>query len=452
MKSLRSRITAVSTIVLVVVLAVASFVIVQLVDQQLRSDLRAQNQETLRTIADQIAGGADPALLALPVGSDGTEFIIETVDGEYVNSTVLTFDQAEDLGIDSFDVEELPEVLDGVFSTDEGEIFLPMSSALADSTEAISPNGETWVISALSTTEVIDRNVGQVRSVLWVVIPVLALLFGGLVWLLTGRVLRPVDAMTRKVSEITSDTLHERLVEPDVSDEIGRLASTLNSMLDRLDRGAKLQQQFVSDASHELRSPLTLLMGEAELAASTGDPTRIAAANQLVIEQSHRMSTLIDDLLHLARTGESLLHSVDIDIDDVLRTLAAQQPGDIDTTAVSPARIRGDLSGISRLVRNLLDNATRHARSQVLVTSTASATAVTLTVEDDGPGVPVADRSRVFERFARLDEARSRADGGTGLGLAIAHAIVEAHDGSIAVDDSALGGARFVVTLPVVSS
>jgi signal transduction histidine kinase len=438
--------------VLVVVLAAASMLIVRLVDQQLSNDLRQQNQATLASIAERITDGVDPRALQLPAGTDGTEFIVETLDGQYVNSTQLSVGELEALEFDLAALEELPDFFDEDFiitiDAFPEVVIVDSQDFEIESIDAVAANGETFVVSALTTSVVIDRNVDQVRSVLWLVIPALAVFFGLLIWLLTGRVLRPVDAMTRKAARISTETLHERLDQPGTSDEIDRLAATLNSMLDRLDQGATLQKQFVSDASHELRSPLTVLLGEAELARSSNNPEQLAATNELVIAQAGRMNQLIDDLLHLARTGEAIPDRVDVDVDDVLRREAKQQPRPIDTSGVEPARVRGDLRGIDRVVRNLLDNACRHAASAIRVTSTTNDEFAQLTVEDDGPGVPAGDRDRIFERFARLDEARNRTAGGTGLGLAIVKAIVDVHNGTITVDESPLGGARFSVQLP----
>lgn len=449
MTSLRSRITVLATIVLVVVLAVAALVIVALVDRQLTNDLAAQNDETLDEVAAAIEAGTPPVAIRLPLGTDGTEFVITDAFGEFVQSTIVVFDSSETIPVDisedgvvfapppGFVDEELPWFVEDI------------STWEATERTAVAPNGDGYVIAALTPNTIVDRNVRQVRSVLGLVIPALAAVFAALIWFLTGRMLRPVAQMTERANSIRTDTLHERLTEPGTDDEIDRLAVTLNSMLDRLDAGAKQQRDFVSDASHELQSPLTVMIGEAELAGASGDPIRLAEANERVIEQGRRLTSLIDDLLALARSGEAALRRIELDLDDVIRDEAGLQSRPIDTSRVDHVRMTGDLGALSRLIRNLLDNAARYADDEIVVAASAVGSTVTVTVDDDGPGVPADQRRRVFERFGRADESRARATGGTGLGLAISQAIVEAHGGEIVVGDSPLGGARLRVTLPV---
>ena len=435
MKSLRSRITLLSTIALVAVLIGAAVLIVNLVESQLRNELAEQNEATLAEIAQSIESDVDPLLISLPIGTDGTEFLIETTDGRFVNSTVVV---TIDPGL------EFDSVEDAIFF----EQFEDRSTWDLTERLATAPSGASYVVTAFTPTTVVDRSVGQVRSVLWLVIPGLALLFAAGIWFTTGRVLQPVSAMTAKANQISADTLHERLAEPDTGDEIAELAGTLNSMLDRLDAAARRQRQFVSDASHELQSPLTVMIGEAELASSSTDPDAHRLANDEVVKHGKRLSTLLDDLLQLARSDEAPLNRVEIDLDDILIEQARRQARDVDTSAVAPVRIHGDPSSLSRLFRNLLDNATAYAETSIKVTCASSPEGAVVFVDDDGPGIPSEQRETVFERFTRLDPSRTRSTGGAGLGLAISHAITTAHGGTISVEDSPLGGTRVRVTLP----
>ena len=443
--SLRGRITLASTGILVVVLAVSAVLIVRLVDRQLRNDLAAQNDETLTDIANRINAGEDPARIRLPLATDGTEFIVIGPGGDSVNSTIV-FGGAEAPLVRAGSEDGL---LGGTIL--EETIFdIEFDEFSSESRTANTPDGAEFLVQALNPNSIVDRSVAQVTSVLWVVIPSLALVFSLLVWILTGRLLRPVDLLTSKAQHIGTGTLHERLEEPGTKDEIDRLAKTLNSMLDRLDRGAKAQQQFVSDASHELQSPLTVVLGEAQLAAA--DPTyeRLVAANTIVIEHCERMTALIRDLLDLARADETEMRRSEIDVDDLVRTEARLHPAIVDTRLVKPARMIGHAGSISRLARNLIDNASRYGGSTIEVACTLDPEHgwIELIVDDDGPGIPPEHRNLVFERFGRVDAARHRNTGGTGLGLAMAKAIVEAHDGSITVADAPIGGARFIINLP----
>ncbi|MEO1059773.1 MAG: HAMP domain-containing sensor histidine kinase [Actinomycetota bacterium] len=457
MRSLRARITLLATVALVLVLATAAIVIVVLVERQLSNDLAAQNEATLAQVSAAIAGGQDPATIRLPLGTDGTEFVI-TNDGRFVQATlvVVTEDVLEpELTADDVIVFDPGFPFASLDATDPfvgGVVFVEdvLDQRFWDvtSTTAVAPDGEEYLVEAFTPTRVVDRSVDQVRAVLWIVIPALAVLFALLVWFLTGRTLRPVALMTDRANRIRSDTLHERLAEPGTDDEIGRLAATLNSMLERLDRGAQQQRRFVSDASHELKSPLTVMVGEAELAAGSRDVERLAEANERVVERGRNLTALIDDLLALARSDEAAFRRSEVDLDDVVRQQARLQPRDVDTSGVEPVRLDADGAALSRLVRNLLDNAARHANEAVAVTLTADADGAVLVVDDDGPGIAEHERDRVFERFARADEARTRATGGTGLGLAIVQAIAHGHGGTVEISTAPIGGARFTVRLP----
>jgi signal transduction histidine kinase len=173
----------------------------------------------------------------------------------------------------------------------------------------------------------------------------------------------------------------------------------------------------------------------------------------VVLEEQERLSGLVDDMLLLARIDEGQPSvGTEIDLDDIVfAETSRSNPAVIDVIGVGPVRVRGDERQLTRLARNLVDNAVRHARQQIVVTLVAEDGCALLVVEDDGPGVPEGDRDRVFERFFRLEDARSRDEGGAGLGLALVAGVAAAHGGSVAVTGSSLGGARFEVQLPVVA-
>ena len=308
-----------------------------------------------------------------------------------------------------------------------------------------------------SPTDDIDESIAALRLTLAVAIPVVTAVLAGLIWWLVGRTLRPVEAIRRQVAGITGTNLHRRVPEPDGNDEIARLARTMNAMLDRVERASASQQRFVADASHELRSPLTRIRSELEVDLAhpgTADP---GATHHSVLEEVEQMQRLVDDLLVLARHDNrpsmpavtSVVDLDDIVLDEIHRHPDA--PVEIDTRAVSAAQVSGNPAHLARLIRNLLDNAIRHARTTVTVTLFEHEAMAILTITDDGPGIPTADHERVFERFTRLDFARTTADGGSGLGLAIARAIVTDHQGTIAFDPHHQPGARLVVHLPTVT-
>jgi signal transduction histidine kinase len=272
-------------------------------------------------------------------------------------------------------------------------------------------------------------------------------------WVVSGKALEPVEAIRLEVEGISANELHRRVPEPRTEDEIGRLARTMNAMLDRLDGAADRQRRFVADASHEFRSPLTAIRSRLEVDLAHPHDADWQATEREVLDDTIRLQHLVHDLLALAASDamarDSSAHEP-VDLDEIVlsesRRLRSRTAHRVDTAEVSGAQLLGDAEALRRAVRNLLENAARHARSAVAVTLEESESSVTLTIADDGPGIPPDQRGRIFERFTRLDDGRSRDAGGTGLGLAITHDIVVLHGGTIRVDNAP--GARFIVSFP----
>lgn len=315
-----------------------------------------------------------------------------------------------------------------------------------------SPRGPLTVYALVSDDQA-ERSTHQLAFVLALTLPLLVVVSGLLAWRLAGRALRPVEAIRAEVSDISARDLHRRVPTPPWEDEIGRLALTMNAMLSRLESASDRQRQFVSDASHELRSPLASLLTQVEVARAHPESADWTAVSKVVTEEGARLSRIIDDLLLLARMDEGMLvpRRDLVDLDELVFTeasrLRAQHRIGVDLHAVGAGRVSGDDDQLRRVVRNLADNAERHARSTVSFEVSRENGHVALAVADDGPGVPADQRERIFERFARLDEARGRTVGGTGLGLAIVGELVALHGGSVRVADAPVG-ARFVVELP----
>jgi signal transduction histidine kinase len=301
--------------------------------------------------------------------------------------------------------------------------------------------------------------VQELSHLLWVGIPVLVALVGALAWVLVGRALKPVESMRREVDEITHTTLHRRVAEPGSGDEVDRLAHTMNEMLDRLELAADRQRQFISDASHELRSPLTTIRTQIEVADRHPDVAEWESVRGSMLDEVERLDDMVADLLQLARLDETgggptpAPSGTEVDLDELalheasrLRSLGVA----VDASGVGAVRVTGDVAALSRMVRNLADNAARHAGSRIALAVSLEHGQAVVRVDDDGAGVPTGDRERVFERFTRLDESRTRGAGGAGLGLALVRSVASAHGGTARVDDSPLGGARFEVALPIV--
>ncbi len=290
-----------------------------------------------------------------------------------------------------------------------------------------------------------------IRATLRSVVIGLTVVAGLLTWVISGRALRPVAALTTQVREISSGTLSDRVPEPSTNDEVGVLARTMNSMLGRLETSDLRRRQFVSDASHELRTPVAVLRSEAEVAHRAPGSTTIDRLASVVLGEAQRLEGLVEDLLSLARSDEAkvLTATAAIDVDEiVLAEVARARSISIDPSAVSAGRVFGHGDDMQRVVAHLLDNASRHGESQVAVGVQTSGRTVTLWVDDDGRGVCEGERERIFERFIRLDDARTRDSGGAGLGLAVVHSTIERMNGSVRVADSPLGGARFQIELP----
>ena len=311
------------------------------------------------------------------------------------------------------------------------------------------------MIHVAAPSDDVTDSVATLQRSLLVAIPLSAIALALLTWVLVGRTLRPVERIRAEVAEIGGTELHRRVPVPDAADEIGRLATTMNDMLARVEQAQARQRRFVADASHELRSPLTRMRTELEVDLehpATADPE---ATHRSVLEEVVGLQQLVDDLLLLARSDGAAVAIAGVerfDLGDVAERAAQRShPREGVTVAIEaaePALTSGRPGDLERAIGNLIDNAVRHATSAVRVDVQGDGDTVSVVVEDDGRGIPVADRERIFERFARVDAARSADGGGTGLGLSIARDIVERHGGSIAVDPAYERGARFVITLP----
>ncbi|MBV8291819.1 MAG: HAMP domain-containing histidine kinase [Mycobacterium sp.] len=269
---------------------------------------------------------------------------------------------------------------------------------------------------------------------------------------LVSRSLQSVDAIRSRVAEISTSDLAQRVPVPTQRDEISALAVTMNEMLARLEAGHRAQQRFLSDASHELRSPLATIISGLEVAEAHPELLDAELTVDTLLPEAHRMRMLIEDLLLLARTDEQslVMRKEEVQLDELAKAEAARVRRDGCTihTAISAAHMIGDPAAVSRVIRNLVDNGVRHAKSRVDIRVDSQDNNVILTVSDDGPGIAPADRARVFERFVRLDSDRARSGGGTGLGLAIVAEVVAAHGGTVNTDDRPGGGTTIIVTLP----
>ncbi len=306
-----------------------------------------------------------------------------------------------------------------------------------------------------TTYDVVSESNSALSAILAVTIPILVAVLALVVWWLVGRTLRPVEEIRAEVSEIGWTELHRRVPQPESDDEIARLAGTMNEMLERIEVSIGRQQRFVADASHELRNPLTRMRLELEVTLAGVDDPEERKVLSSTLDEVVALQFLVIDLLFLARAdaGQDNMPYVNVDLDDLVvreaRRIQSHGRVDLDISRVSAALVLGDSAQLTRALRNLLDNAERYAASRISVSLEELDGQAVLTITDDGSGISAQDADRAFERFGRLDEARSSSTGGTGLGLAIAREIVERHRGSILLTRIDEPGASFEVRLPL---
>ena len=299
-----------------------------------------------------------------------------------------------------------------------------------------------------------DRTIRAVAIALFGGLPVLLGLVGLVTWRSIGRAFAPVHRITNEVSMISEQALSRRVPVPRSQDEIAELATSMNLMLQRVEDAAGRQNRFTADASHELRSPLTSLRTQVEVAAMDPGLSGFSVTHEGLLADLDRLDHLVVDLLALARIDAKSASATPVDLSEIARVEVARRPSGIPVTiqlCAAPLVVQGVIEQLSRAIRNVLDNAQRHARGHIALRLSVVGGMAELEVTDDGQGIEIGDRERVFERFTRLDAARTSDDGGTGLGLAITRSIIEAHGGTIVATDphpKAGEGARFVISIP----
>lgn len=430
-RSVRGRTTLGATVVVAVALLIGAFSFYGVLSASIHGSTERAAEQRLEELTERAGGPGGKDIDAL----DDEILQIIGADGSV---RAASEDAREKLGSTPLPVDDDPQT-----TTVDGETVLVVSEDIE--------RDQTLVLAVSMEDDA--ETLATVATLLAIALPLLLLLVAVTTWSVVGRALRPVELIREEVDGITAERLHQRVPVPETADEIAALATTMNGMLDRLDAAAAAQRRFVSDASHELRSPLATIRQHAELAQAHPDVTSIGELAEVVSEEGLRLQGIVESLLLLARLDEGAsTHDEAVDLDDIalgeVRRLRAAGI-DVDGSGIHAARVHGDPRLLGQLVRNLADNAVRHSRGRVAIGVTPSDGYVFVTIEDDGTGVPAEERERIFERFVRLDEARSRDAGGSGLGLAIARGIAASGHGTLTVDDSRWGGARFVLTLPL---
>ena len=359
---------------------------------------------------------------------------------------------------------ELAEVVSRASASSKPDLLITIPGAGPNGARAalhrVTLGGREYLVVAAQPLDEIVADLAVLRSILLLALPLLIGLAGiGGYWL-TSRNLAPLAVMADQAHSITGSNLEKRLEIGDAAEELAVLSAAFNELLARLDQSFDHMRRFVADASHELRTPISIIRGEADVALST---ERSAADYKqtlaVVQDESRRLSRLVDDLLNLARAdaGRVKMHVQEFYLNDLLaeccravHSLSAARRIALDSRSTDDVPIRGDEELVRRMVMNLIDNAIRYTPEggKVTVALTTGEAGAAIRVSDTGMGIAPDVMPHIFDRFYRADKARSRQDGGFGLGLAIVKWIAELHNGSVEVTSSPGAGSTFTVTLP----
>jgi signal transduction histidine kinase len=439
--TLRARVTIIASLVMTAAVVLGFLLLFHLQTQATRSTLDSQLRTYVTQIAQSAQNGRWPSPLPQSTLDPSAQAQVLDSSGHVLTAT-RTLEGVSAIYLLPTGAKQpvRQKAADNVI-TDEVQVVATRTSQ-HDTIIAVTPTG---ILLPLES---------EFASRLLLAVPVILILAGLAVWLIVGRALRPVENIRRAVTEITSADLNRRVPEPGTPDEIGHLAHTMNDMLGRLDDAARRQRRFVADASHELRTPLAAIRTTLDVGLAYPDKAPWPEIAERAVQQSAKLEELIEQLLLLAKTDESQLtaRQQPVDLAAVLNDTVAHLPAHdtaIKLHAAPGLVVAGDASHLERLFRNIIDNALRYAASQVTITATADDGIARVEVDDDGPGIPAADRDRVFGRFVRLDPSRNRTTGASGLGLAIAREIALAHRGEITLLERPGGGTRAAVTLPL---
>jgi signal transduction histidine kinase len=421
-ETVRARVTIAATVAAVVVLAAVGWGLAVNLRRSLTDNLDEQLAAVADQVADAVGEGAVPDVERL--GEE--DWVIQVVGAD---GSVLAARERPD--------DDPMRVLSRAVDTPTGTVMIHVAAPSDD----------------------IAESVATLRRSLLVAVPLTAAALGMLTWVLVGRTLRPVERIRAEVAEIGGSDLHRRVPVPAADDEVGRLATTMNDMLARVEEGQQRQRRFVADASHELRTPLAIIKANLDLAltdAEATDESRATAA--AVIKRAiDRMARLTDDLLALARLDAPAsgrepvpLAALLEDAREEFAAAAAAREVELEAAVVPGRIVHGDREVLKRAVTNLLDNAVRIAPegSSVRLSHGEVDGWAWLAVADEGPGIAPEHQEWIFDRFWRADDGRARPGGGSGLGLAIVRQIAEAHRGSVGVFSDPGAGATFVVWLP----
>ncbi|WP_225753919.1 cell wall metabolism sensor histidine kinase WalK [Actinotalea sp. Marseille-Q4924] len=443
-RSLRTRLTVLTAGLLCVTLIAGALTLTTVLSRSRVAELDGIVRERATTTAELVASDSLPD--ALPVEEPGE--IVQVLDRD---GLVVATSPSASRTLPVLPPDEIARLR---AATATSGVVSPTSQSAYDGQARVAVVPTTWrgeqvtVVATMPLAEV----QGLLRALslsLVGVVPTLTGILAVAVWLVLGRALHPVERMRSAAAQVARAGGPGSLPVSPADDEVSALARTLNEMLDRLETASARQRRFVADAAHELRSPLATLRASLEVARQHPEVYRTDELADDLVGEVLRMQGLVDDLLLLARVGSAPRTREEVDLVDVARDAvggsgAVLRRPDVRVEVDGTGSAVGDAPALGRVVRNLVDNAVRHATSRVRVTVGQGS----VTVDDDGAGIPAHDRDRVFERFVRLDEAREREAGGSGLGLAIVREIAREHGGDVTLAEAPLGGLRARVDVP----
>lgn len=462
--SVRGRTAAAAALAMGLLLAVGGGWLYALLRANLLDNTTSRTEVAARKVAAQADTGALPEVLPSP--ADGVDLVLVLdATGRVVATSLRT---ADPLTAELRGLRPSP----GQDSADRVLTGSPAAAAGGARADVVvvraSPpggSGQERYVYAVTVLSDVDDATHAIGVALLASAPPLIALAAAIAWAVTGLALRPVTAIRTELAAVSESELDRRVPDPAGGDEIALMARTVNATLDRLEQAVTRQRQFVADASHELRNPIAAVRSRLEVALAGGaGGSEHEASVRAALRDTERLQRIAADLLLLARLDAHAPRGAEpVDLALLAAEEAARRPGGgggarLAVEAGEPVPVRGDPAQLERLLTNLVDNALRYAASEVRVVARGeegghdgAVDRAELEVVDDGPGIPVADRGKVFERFARLDAARDRETGGTGLGLAIARGVARAHGGELTVRgrEDGRAGARFVVVLPV---
>ncbi|HEU5267500.1 MAG TPA: ATP-binding protein [Jatrophihabitans sp.] len=447
-QSLRARLTLLATALFSFAVITGAVLLLILQRYALTRVLDQSASKTARDIALQVRTGSIPPSVTPTTGGITAVQIVDERDN------VLSASAGADKVIPLVPPEQLEQVRNG----ERIDVTSPTGLRLRVVGRNVGPD-TVLVFTDLSR---VDDSLRVLTEAALIGGPIAVLLMALASYAVVGLTLRPVAALRHGAADITAAGLaRQRLPVPGSRDEIYRLAVTLNAMLDRIDTATSRQRTFVGDAAHELRSPIASLRVQLEVSQRLGLASDWPAVIDDILVDVDRLDRLVEDLLTLARLDESptLRRREPVQLTPLLESLVAEYPDARVPVVLTGAPtgdlvVDGDPDALRRVAINLINNAVKYAASEVRVQVAADkrpgGTVAVVTVEDDGPGIPEVERARVFDRFYRVQESRSRESGGTGLGLSIVREIVTSHDGRVQLRDRADGrpGLRAVVLLP----